>query len=676
MRKALPILAAAWVWCAGPGASAAPAPAPEVIFEGNTIFNNARLLRALARYDVRIADDVTTADDGAFFLREFYFDEGFPDADVRYQFSPARVVFEIEEGPRLWLGRVVFEGGDTLDRDRIQAVFEASLRQSTHTPFGRLRFVANAVEDAAGRVRATYVSEGFLDAWVAFETAEGLRKDSMDVVVRIDEGVRFFLRELRLNADVPEEVRAGLEAGLQPFFGRAYRPGDELLARSRVFDHLRSVGYYFAEVRTRVDRSGSGEATLFVDVDAGRQMVFGNVRVEGAARTLRSAILRKFGIRAGRTYNAAAVTEAERRLWFTGAFSDIQVTTEAREDGSVDMILNLEEGRARHVSGTVGYSQWDQAFGSAVFTDRNFLGTLNRFSLEGFISQRSYGGAATLEDPWFFRQNLTGRIQAFGARRELPAYRAAVFGAVAGLSARANDTTLTGWGLDYEWRVVTDTDVYSDENGSLENYRLGIVSFRQQYDTRNDLLSPTRGYNLRYDVGIASPAMLSELTFFRASAQATWYVPLLRVLPERPFVPFFVFNHRAGLIVPFGSTSDIPVPERFFLGGPDSVRSFQLDGMAPRDNAGNPTGGLAYLQANVELQWPIWRGTFVAAFTDFGNLTPEWDEFAWDQTRVAPGAGLRLYTPLGAVRLDYGFNLIRQDGDPIGNWQFGLGFTF
>lgn len=649
---------------------------PEVIFEGNTVFNNARLLRALARYDVTIQNDPTTADDGAFFLREFYFLEGFPDADVRYQFSPARVVFEITEGLRLWLGRVVFEGGETLDRDRIRAVFESSMRQATHTPFGRLRFVANAVEDASGRIRETYVAEGFLDAAVTFEVSPGLGRDSTDVLIRIDEGTRYALRELRLAGDLPGDTREGLEAALQPFFGRAYRPGDEVLARSRSVDHLRSIGYYFAEVQTRVDRNGAGRATLVVHVDAGRRMVFGQVTAEGMGRTMQSAILRKFGIRSGRLFNAAAVTEAERRLWFTGAFSDIRVTTRPTDDGRVDIDVKVEEGRARHLSTTVGYSQWDRAFASAVFTDRNFLGTLNRFSLEGFISQRSYGGAVTLEDPWFFRQNLTARVQAFGARRELPAYRAVVLGSAVGLSARANDSTLTGWGIDYEWRLVTDTDVFSDEEAELENYRLGIVTFRQQLDTRNDLLSPTRGYNLRYDLGLASPATLGELTFFRASAQATWYLPLLEVLPERPFVPFFVLNHRAGLLVPFGSTADIPVPERFFLGGPDSVRSFQLDGIAPRDRDGTPIGGLAYLQANVELQWPVWRGTFVALFTDFGNLAPDLEALTWNETRVAPGAGLRLYTPLGAVRLDYGFNLVRRDGDPVGNWQFGLGFTF
>ncbi len=650
--------------------------APEVVFDGNTLFRDTQLMRALARYDVRIENDVTTADDGAFFLREFYFQEGFPDAEVTYEFSPERVVFRINEGERLWIGRVDYEGGAAIDRDRVRAIFESSVRQATLSPFGRLRFVQSAVEDAVAAIRLAYVADGFLDAIVDFEAVPGPARGTMDVRIRIEEGIRYTVRAVRIDGpSTPEE--AALERTLQTFVNRPYRPGDEVLARTRAVDFLRSTGYYFAAARAEPEILGEGAVDLVVTIEPGQKMIFGNITANGVQRARRSAIIRRFGVKSGGPFNAAAALDGERRLWFSGAFSSVQVSTTPREDGTVDVGLSVEEGKARHLTGTVGYSEWDRAFATATFVDRNFLGSLQRFSADAYVSQRSYGGSLSLEDPWLFGQDIRGRVTAFGARRELPAYRAVSFGSVVGLSVRDNDRTLTGWGIDYEWRLVTDVDDFSDQDESeLENYRLGILSFRQQVDTRNDLLAPKSGYNLRYDLGVATTALLSELSYFRATAQATWYVPLLKIEPERPFVPFLIFNHRAGLIVPYGSTDSIPVPERFFLGGPDSVRSFQFDGMAPRNSEGVPLGGLAYLQANLELQWPLWRGIFVAAFTDFGNLAPEVQQMAWDETRVAPGAGVRFYTPLGAIRLDYGLNLIRKDGDPLGNWQFGLGFTF
>jgi outer membrane protein insertion porin family len=106
------------------------------------------------------------------------------------------------------------------------------------------------------------------------------------------------------------------------------------------------------------------------------------------------------------------------------------------------------------------------------------------------------------------------------------------------------------------------------------------------------------------------------------------------------------------------------------------VRSFQLDGMAPRDEDGDPIGGQLYWQLNLEAQIPVFGPFYAVGFVDFGNLAPEWREAAISETRVAPGLGMRLYTPIGAVYVDYGYNLVRKDGDPVGAVQFGFGFTF
>ena len=106
------------------------------------------------------------------------------------------------------------------------------------------------------------------------------------------------------------------------------------------------------------------------------------------------------------------------------------------------------------------------------------------------------------------------------------------------------------------------------------------------------------------------------------------------------------------------------------------MRSFQLDGLGPKDADGYLEGGLAYLLGNAEIQWPVWKAFYLAAFVDVGNLSPTVEDFNWDETRIGVGLGGRVYTPLGAIRVDYGHNLIRKDGDPAGAWQFGFGFTF
>ena len=166
------------------------------------------------------------------------------------------------------------------------------------------------------------------------------------------------------------------------------------------------------------------------------------------------------------------------------------------------------------------------------------------------------------------------------------------------------------------------------------------------------------------------------MSFLRLSAQATYYLPLREITTERPFVPFLIFNHRIGVLLPYGDTNSVPVQERFFLGGPSSVRSYQLDGLGPKDKDGDPLGGLAMLLFNAEIQWPVYNNIYLAAFADAGNLWSSARDLQPADLQVAAGPGLRVYTPLGAIRVDYGYNLTRQAGDPAGNWQVGFGFTF
>jgi outer membrane protein assembly complex protein YaeT len=649
------------------------------IFQGNTVFSDARLLQALKRFDAgpESGSDVTGADDAAFFLREFYFSQGFPDAEVTYDFSPARVVFSINEGTRLWIGRVDFQGGEEIPRVRLERIFSSAIRQATRVAFGRLRYVANAVDDARAKLRAAFVEEGFLDAQVEVVEQPAADFQTVDLTIVITPGVRYRIGRVRLAEPGFEEGHA-LMKDLRAFEGRPFRPSDLALGRSRALDFLRARGYFFAAVDAQdVPGGGEGLVDLVLTVRPGRILHIGKITSSGARQTAERALLRRFGVRPGALFNATALDAAERRLWFTGAFSEVNVATNPSAGDSVDLAIRVKESNSKSFSCTVGYSEWYQAFATATYTDRNFLGSLDRLRVTGSVSQKSFGGEAEFSDPWLFGTDLTGSVNAFAMKKELPAFEATEFGTRLGVGQKLNDRAGTGWGLVYEWKSVANSQIYSgSEPNTLENYRLGRLTFHQQLDRRNDPLAPMSGYNLQYEAGLAAPPLLGDLTFFKATAQATWYLPLKKILPERPFVPFFTFNHRAGVIVPFANTSSIPVPERFFLGGPDSVRSFQFDGMAPRDRQGIPLGGQAFFQANIELQWPVGRGFFLALFTDAGNLAPSLSEMAISETRIAPGAGIRFYTPLGALRIDYAHNVVRRDGDPLGAWQFGLGVTF
>lgn len=657
-------------------------PLGDVRFEGNDSFRSPQLVAILRnRYYVPLTGDieVTEADDAAYFLREFYFSRGFREARVTYTYTPSRppsVLFQVEEGGQVFIGNVTFEGESILPAQRLREIFDATVRQSTLRPFGQMRYVESAVDAGAQAVAAALAQKGFLLAEAEASDPELAVNRLVNLTVQIRQGMRYFVRGVTF-AGAPRDD-ATLRGVLAEYLDQPYQRNQESLMRTRVQDWLRNHGYATASVETTASLDpATGRVDIAFDVNAGSVYRIGTIRVQGASATSEQAVLSRFGVRRGDLYNSSEVDEGARRLWFSGAFSEADVERVPNSDGTVDLVLKLEETKAKRIQFGLGYSQWDRAYGEIHYVDRNFAGSLNRFSIDASISQRSYGIAGSLTDPWLFGSDFEGSVGISYARRELPAYRAIEYGGTLSLVRNFESTNLTGYRFQYGWKRVTDAVIFGEDPDDPDpNYTLGSVSFSQTYDTRNNILSPMKGYYLNHEEELASRALLGDVSFARFSAQFTYYQPLREITTEHPFVPFVVFNHRAGVILPYGDTTVVPIPERFFLGGPNTVRSFQLDGLGPKDSGGDPLGGLAMLLFNLEIQWPVFNNIYVAAFADAGNLWSAAEDIQPTDLQVGVGPGLRIYTPLGAIRVDYGYNLNRIEGDPVGAWQVGFGFTF
>ena len=379
------LTAAIMLWLAVNSAGATP---DSVKFEGNAVFQEGALLRALRYYNVALSGnfDVTDADDAAYFLREYYFDHGYPNADIKYVYkrNPPSVVFHIDEGPRLWIGQVEFTGNSAITTDRLHDVFTATIRQQTLSPFGRLRYVPVAFEKAAYDLRAIFVQEGYLDS--AVEITEGEpENDAVPLTIDISEGPRYQLKDIEFGdiGFTDEEILKDLKIQLP----QTYKPTDQALFRSRLVDFLRNRGHFNAEVSAMIAKDQEkGEVHLLFDVDPGPQYTLSEIEIEGLQRSREQSVLRKFSLRTGQPYHAARIEEAAQRLWFTGAFSDVDTKIDILDDKRLRLTLRLSEGRARQVRAFVGYGQWERAFGELSLIDRNFLGTLNRFELSGYVS--------------------------------------------------------------------------------------------------------------------------------------------------------------------------------------------------------------------------------------------------------------------------------------------------
>jgi outer membrane protein insertion porin family len=643
--------------------------------EGDAELNHERVKHILSRYQLSLEPpiDMPDADDAAYYLAEFLRTRGYPDALVRYSFGRGEVIFQVSRGERIRFGGVNFQGREILPADRMRAIFENAMRQVTLTPFGPVPFTGRGADQAVRALLRALEDEGYASAEV--DMKRELVGRQMHLTVEIEEGPLHVVREVAIwGAGIPPPLLGEAEA----LRGETYSPGIGAHARSQMLLGLQNAGFFDASVGGETLVGSDGNVHITMDVDPGRRYRLGNVSIEGNARSLSAAVLGRLRLKSGGFFDNAEIDQALRRLWKTSAFSEVEPVETPQPDGTIDLLVRLEEARARDISITVGYGQWEQGFAKVTFTDRNFFGTLNRAFITGVASFRTLGAIGGISDPFFLGSESEGTLTGYVIRRETPAYRSTFYGAGFSLERTLDPANATGWRAGFAWRASENTTLFGDDDpGDAEiDYRLGELTFGQTWDRRDDPINPKSGFFLSWDAALASKAFAGDISFGRVEGQATAYFPLIPIQPSRPFVPFIVLNHRAGIILPYGDTGQVPVQERFFLGGPDSVRGFQLDGMPPRSDNGVPTGGELSLLVNAEIQIPVLAPLYGIGFIDAGNLATTADTFDWDETRIAAGLGARLYTPLGAVRIDYGYNLIRGPGDPIGAWQLGFGFTF
>lgn len=654
----------------------------QVTFEGNLIFRDKSLLHALDYYRAPLSGnfDIMDADDAAYFLKEFYNMKGFPDTDVQYQFfsEGPHVVFKIDEGHRIQLGKVIFSGNTVFSDKRLKDIVEAYIRQATSRLIGRVNYVESAILDAGSSIISQYRNHGYLGVQVWAEIIDENTPGSRGVHFSIEEGPQYILTNITASG-IPEDIRP-IEEILDEHLGHFYQQDESVILRSQVLRELRNSGYYNASaLETESINDKTGNVSLHFQITPGPKYRIGKVEIEGYRRTMYGSVARLLGIKSGQEFDSEKLQAGLRRIWFTGAFKSADPTLTPNPDGTLDIKLNLQEAPAKQIKISGGYGEWDRAFGKLEYTDRNFLGTLLRFDVETFASMRRYGAQVELTDPFLFNTQFIAKTGAYFIKQRLPAYRAYVYGAYGKLERQFSSSNLTGYNLGYEWRGVAKTRTYAsdtfadvDEN----DYTVGALSFSQTLDRRNSILIPMQGYKLEYNTELASRALGGEISYFKIEGKMTYYFPLAEITTTRPYVPFIMLNHAVGAILPFDNKGELPIPERFFLGGPDTVRSFQYDGMAPRTPDGALLGGKTYWVINLEAQIPLTGPIYGVIFSDAGNLSPALNNYEHGNTRVAVGLGLRFYTPIGALHVDYGYNLIRKDGDPIGAWQFGFGFSF
>lgn len=575
------------------------------------------------------------------------------------------------------------------------------------------------------RLQILYRQHGYFE--VRVDTVVRRGDNAVAVRFRIQEGLPILVDSIAIGGVDSIVPPARLLRGLPLALGRPFDRYRFAAAADTLVMALQNRGYPFADVFRSYDVDRTTRlARVDFNMVPGPHARVGEIVIAGSRSVSQRTVRRSLAVRVGEVFNQDALYDSQRSLYQTDLFRYVSVgiapeSTVAGSDSLVRVLVQVNEGPGTRFRSGVGYGTIDCFRTQATFAQSNFLGGARRLELAGKVSKLGFGhptalgsrdvvcpglaedsrfsdtlnylASITLTQPALFARRNAVSISAFAERRsEYKAFERIGVGGSASLGfgvGRDLPVTLT-YRLSYG-RTRADAStfcVYFDrcEQSTVEllsaSHRQASLGLSVLETHTNNPVDPSHGHYHSLEAAYAGRAIGSEYAFAKVVGETALYrrvgrgwVAALRV--------------RAGLVRPALSTvADsairfVPPEERFYAGGPSTVRGFGRNGMGPVvyladrvDSTGapvglriSPLGSYAIALANVEFRFPspVWpKRLRLGAFVDVGQL--------WDQTtaglvpsglRATPGLGIRLATPLGPMRLDAAYNGYDRQPGPL-----------
>lgn len=633
--------------------------------------------------------------EGARNIEEYLESEGYFHASVNFESknlngnSGAQVIeYQIERGERHKLVAVTIDGNRYFDTETLKErmyVRPASLLQFRHG-----RYSESFLERDVEAIESLYRSNGFRDVDVTSEVEHGIagKTNQMAIRIHVAEGPQWLVE--KLNVQGPSEDNAATVLGMiQSQEGQPFSEFNIAIDRDNILDYYYNLGYPEATFSHSFKPAETPNRMLLeYQIVEGPQRFVRDVLIAGGLQTTDESLVReRLLLQPGDELSRSRMLETQRRLYDLGIFARVNMALQNPEGDEPRkyVLMDFEEARKWSVTGGVGAEiakiggcatclespVGDTGFSPRVsfgLTRRNFLGTGHIISFQSRASTLQKRAVLSYNAPQFRGDPDINLLFSglYDDSRDVRTYSALRREGSVQIGHRWSRASTMLYRMTYRRVSISDLKI-SDPvliPQFLQPVRLGIVAGTYIQDRRDDPTDSHRGIYNTLDVGWATRLLASQEDFTRVLGHNATYHPFglgSRYVLARSLT--------FGWMQKLGTTREIPLPERFFGGGPTSHRGFPSNQAGSRDlQSGFPLGGSAVLLNQIEVRYPLIgeniRGTL---FLDSGNVYSELSKLSlrvnqkglddFNYMVHALGFGLRYRTPVGPIRIDLAYSI-------------------
>ena len=619
---------------------------------------------------------------------EVYQGKGYNDVSVQFRVDPidekrgtARVVFTVTEGVKGAISQIRFEGNAHISQKTLRKQMKTRGRTLIYfvDKTGRLDEVQ--LEQDLDKIREYYQNHGFIDVEIKEVRKDRTPKGPMIITIVIAEGPQYHVRKLTISG-YEHSTEARIRAFLKLKEGSVYSPKQLRDDAKAVADAYGSGGYVDLVITPEGTPAGPGLIDVHYIIEEGTRSFVNRVNIEGNTRTKDKVIRREVLVAPGDVFNTVRVDTTKKRLENLGYFAKVETYPEETDiPGRKDLTILVQEKRTGSLSFGGGFSTVDKLVGFAELTQGNFdlfnwpsfTGGGQKFRLRLQYGTERKDFILTVIEPYFLDRRLSLSGQAFYTEANYLSsqYDQRNYGILFELRKPLNAYMYTTLGYTLQDIDIFNVDpsasefIQSQKGSSVESKLFTSLVL----DTRDSALLSRRGQRVTFSPLLAGGFLGGDTQIYGFDLEGSQYFHL-------PLDTILLINGEIGTVSQWGSSNQVPIYERLFLGGSNNLRGFPFREVGPQDENGEPTGGQSMARATFEWTFPIIEKARGALFYDMGFVNSDAWSFGFNHMASDIGIGLRLDLPIGPLRLDYGYPVMRDGYNGGGHFNFNVGYQF
>ena len=715
-------------------------------FQGNKKYKDSKLLKkATSKTGEPLNERKLFTDSQE--MQKLYQKAGYPGTTVKYSIAieqstgRATATFEITESPKVKIIRVEFVNAQAFTQKQLRKTIKTRRHWMFSWITGGGVYKDEQFDDDKEKIAEFYRNKGYIDFDIKDVQFEHPTPRTLVIRLILYEGrqykvgsIKFTGNKLFSSTDIGNGIRAvqpnGVVKktklgpnGLMMDTGDIFTPDGLEKDMKAIGDFYGAQGYIDVVPNSRsflvqrIPNTDTGTMDLEFQIDEGQKNYIEKIEIRGNTKTKDRVIRRELAVSPGEPFDMVRVNLSQQRLEGLQYFEKVDARPESTDiPNRKNLVVGVEEKNTGNLTMGAGFSSVDSVVGFAevsqgnfdLFNPPNFTGGGQKFRLRVQLGTQRQDYEASFTEPWFLGRKLQLSVDLY--RHDLnfqslnDLYDEVETGGRVGLTkALGSDFLIGSMGYTLEdLGILLNGRTTKTEIGGTDFWTVGqrpipnalvreagynVISkadFSLAYDTRNSVTLPNKGQRTSVSAVVAGP-FPGDKSYYKLELKSAWYFKglfpghVLELLGE------------TGTAAAYGGTGDVPFWDRYYLGGPNSLRGFRYRSVSPREYplfpaegaSREPIGGDSYWFGSAEYSLPIIQsdkergiGLRFAMFYDIGNVMASPYSYNFDKYLDNWGLGIRLNLPIGPLRLDYGIP-IRHDqfNSGSGQFQFNVGYT-